>query len=406
MTALSSSSDWYTDAEAAVLAEFLEAKYAALGRTPTTTTVDGIGRVLWPIAYADERARGLGTEQARRQINARINAILGLPEDTWPDGWRPTGLPVSRPDARPPVDRRRIRGVFSLGAGHFDHFSARDYWADRDVWRRTMATHVERGDTHVLVGLQSDGYGRNGAFDYFRDPGRVVEAVVAMREEFGLVAQWVLHDDTANDAAIGKRANHYRARWGSVADAIRPHVEIVIPAYEWNDHLTPKEQHTLLHELARLFPDAYRLVTFTDNRWALTLDTGHRDPEARWVNDPVWGLPGGLEEYPWWRAMVGVVHGLAFQAPWELINDHAQLRARLAAIVLRLNGTRQPDHPDEERDFDQKFGGHPAGAFDVHAWELGAEWVIRGDRPLAWTEAAGRAALTVPGVIGAGDGWR
>ena len=403
---VSSTSDWYSDAEAAVFADFLEAKYRAMGRPTVETAVDPIGRVVWPITYADQRARGLGTVEARRAINARINQILGLPEDTWPEGWRPTDLPIHRPDGRPPVDRRRIRSVFSLGRGHFDHFSAADYWIDRDVWRRTMAAHVERGDTHVLVGLQSNGYATLAPFDYFREPERVIEAVVAMRDEFGLVAQWVLHDDTARNRAVGQRANHYRARWGGVAEAIRPYVDVVIPAYEWNDHLTPKEQHTLLHELARLFPDAYRLVTFTDNRWALTLDTEHREPEDRWRGDPVWGLPGDLEEYPWWRAMAGVVHGLAFQAPWELINDHSQLRARLAAVVLRLNGTRQPEFPAEERDFDQKFGGHPAGAFDVHAWELGAEWVIRGDRPLAWTEAAGRAALTVPGVIGAGDGWR
>lgn len=43
------------------------------------------------------------------------------------------------------------------------------------------------------------------------------------------------------------------------------------------------------------------------------------------MNDPVWGLPNGLEEYPWWRSMDGIVHGLAYHAPWEQINDHRAL---------------------------------------------------------------------------------
>lgn len=187
----------------------------------------------------------------------------------------------------------------------------------------------------------------------------------------------------------------YAQHWRQVAGVIRPDVRIVVPAYEWNDHLSPAEQGFLLRLQAELFPDAYRLVTFTDDRWAVAPAlSGH--PDGPLVDG---------EEYPWWVKMRGIVHGLGFQASKEQIDNPRELRQRLAEIVLRVNGTRQPDFPETERDFDNKYHGLAAGTFDVHLWEAGAEWVIKGQRPLSWTQAAGRAALSVPGVIGAGDGF-
>lgn len=351
----------------------------------------------------------------------------------------PVEPPPVKPPPAPPVSPRdwpsrdqvrRVRGLFSLGPGEFSYWSA--VYSDAqfdDLCRRSEA----RGDTHVLIGLHSHGYGGNPPFDVRKAkrpgswrvwPGDDDEGLRSRASRFlsgeskaeiaarraaqllarGFVPTFVLHDDDAATAPQHERADRYEFMWRRAAPFIRPVAPFVLPAFEWNDHLTPKQQDRLLRVLAELFPDAYRLVTFTDDRWALWYDLGH--PEAQYKDDPVWGLPGGKAEYQWWQTMNGIVHGLAYQAPWDQINDHRALRERLATISIRLTGARQPEFPDVDRDAMNKFGGVPAGAFDVVYWEGPAEWVISGRRDVAWADRAGAAALTVPGVIGAGDGWR
>lgn len=311
------------------------------------------------------------------------------------DPGRPTVIQRPTRDAV-----RAIRGLFAPKPGWFDYFLAA---YPLDTFHAIIDEHLKRGDTHVLIGLQSNGYRHLRGFNFWSDPTPVIDRVKIIRAA-GLIPTWVLHDDLAASARVEYRAEVYADHWDEVADAIRPWVDIVIPAFEWNDHLRPADQDRLLRHLAALFPDAYRLVTFTDDRWAGAAAAQSSHPDGP--------LPASWRggEYGFWVAMRGVVHGLAFQAGLDQIDSdkgrYRVLRGRLAELVLRLNGTRQPDFPDAERDFDQKFGGVPAGDFDVHLWEGGAEWMFQGSRGPAWGDLAGAAALTVPGVIGAGDGWK
>ncbi len=312
-------------------------------------------------------------------------------------------------DPVPVGDVRDIRGIFALGQDLFPFMRCgRNDEAD---WRALCRQCQDRGDNTIQIGLNSNGYGVDPAFDHWGTPLIAVgQAVIA--QEYGLVPTWVLHDDSSLAVGDGGRAKVYRRHWEGVAPVIRPFVKRVVPAFEWNDHLTPAEQWELLLLLQDLFPDAYRLVSFTDDRWAIA-------PKAQ-SHHPDGPLPAAIRggEYDFWTACrqygkhgQPVVHGLALQAAMDQVDDprsgHKALRARMAEFVLRLNGTRQPDFPDAERDFDQKFGGQPAGNFDVHFWEGGGEWVIKGYRSVAWADSAGADVLNyLPGVRGAGDGWR
>jgi hypothetical protein len=350
-----------------------------LGRRPESSAL-----AAWLVAFS----AGATGEQLRANLIASEEYAAKHPP-TPPAPAMPTRAQV-----------RKVRGLFSVGTGWFDHWSA--VVSDAEC-ASLCASHTARGDTHCLLGMNSGGYRQLPAFSLWDRPQVAVDRAKTLWAH-GLIPTWVLHDDDAIAAPAGQRAVVYERHWRQVADVIRPYVWIVVPAYEWNDHLTPMEQDHLLHVLAELFPDAYRLVTFTDDRWS----GGH----AARSEDPDGPLPAAWKdsEYHCWRSWQGIVHGLAFQAPKERIDsaegNHRMLRERLAEIVIRLNGTRQPAFPDVEKDFDGKYGGVGAGDFDLVYWEGPAEWIFAGSRTVEWGDAAGRDALTVPGVAGCGDGWK
>ena len=356
----------------------------------STCLTDGTGQCIAQVP-AQVRNSGLGIDAP-----AEFQSVPDFPVVLAPDATLSVTLHRRKPTRE---EVRRVRGRFSPDIWLFDQWHAQ---YDEETFQRSIALHKAAGDTHVLIGLQSGGYHQLPPFDFFDNPQVVIDRAQRLKDA-GFIVTWMLEDDASiSNNPEGQRAAAMIRRWRQVADAIRPHVDMCLAGFEFNEYFTPQEQDMLLREMARLFPDAYRLVTFTDDRWIA--GNGGGGPESP--------LPESWQGayFGFWGAMKGIVHGLAFQAPFEYIdsaeNNHYLLRHRLGMLAIRINGARQDWDGWVNADFDSKYPAGPAGDFDLVYWEGPCQWTIRGEKSHDWADTAGRDALTVPGVIGAGDGWK
>jgi hypothetical protein len=289
--------------------------------------------------------------------------------DTWGAGlntWRPTREEVRR-------FRGDYLGMFAEdGANWFTaQYCGQDPGKRQAIRRETRA----RGYTHLLI-TWALRYRQYPEFNWADEPEqfrRCLDELLADRL-IPVVA-------VAQTEAVGVRASPDRVAhtWRRIVAAVGcDRMPAQIHGWEWNDALTLESMREVSEMAVTTCPEAYHLLHFAPDRWAASPtkpgDQGGPDP---WDGS----------EARFWHDMQRLgVDGLFFQSGER--DDLAQFMARLEQIALRLRGGGPPAYAGLTLDL-------IAGEYcDPHNPRR------RSGRDESWCREMGRAALTVPGVVG------
>lgn len=329
----------------------------------------------------------------------------------------PSPGPTPTPDWFPTRDQvRAFKGALALDQVWFSLFFLS--W-DEDKQDRYLARCHELGLTHVVV-LFSGGY--RDRFPYFNlwDDipalrrgltkllrARLIPVLCAANAE--LAGRALTRTTPARELSAGLRegsralgarggediAAKIIAQWERTLPQVGDLLPAAIPAVEQNDFLSPDAQHRLALALARLLPDAYRLIWFTGDRCHGDHNRGtgpDGQPPAAWKPTPDENNPGKLKASVtgYWPATPA--HANFYQSDkWQDVRAFVD---DLGDVSVRVNG-RVP--------VPGKTAPYPGMQRDVLYGEGPAEAILNGSTTYAATRHLAAAALAVPGITGFGD---
>ncbi|MGE3844806.1 MAG: hypothetical protein AB7I50_24855 [Vicinamibacterales bacterium] len=273
----------------------------------------------------------------------------------------PGGVLEAAP-AQPPdwQQRRAWRAAIAIDPRTFVPFCL--HWDDRQ-WHELLDRHRQLGLTHVYVQLRGR-YPGQGDFDLRARLPFVEGRLRELQEQRFIPILWASagewHGDDA-DAVL----EDWRYMLTS-QPRLRSLLPIVVPGPEFDDYLTPANQHRLVEGFSRLFPDAYLALHFSPGVVDAAFVASH--PSGR-------------------------IHAVAYNMPREERDN----RSRAAATLARVS--KQVDTVSAEQD-DADGSTAP---MDCILGEFGAYDVLRGRRTFADGAALREMALSISGVSGVGD---
>ncbi|MBI3724019.1 hypothetical protein HY251_08720, partial [bacterium] len=252
--------------------------------------------------------------------------------------------------------------------GKTDCFFTDVYPAYPEDLRATIRKlYKEKSYTHLPIAIRlGDYHGLYPTYDFIDDV-KGFRAILTELWNDGLIPVVFVIDDTL-PAQTPADMDAIKAKYTSFLTAVKDLVYIVVPGWEINAWMSPKNMTASCKWLKETLPDALVYIHFT---------SGHAA-----------GSGDGESESGWWTSMEGVLMGILYQHDGTEGGD--AVAARLSDFTIR---------------FQTGFHFWPKG-FDVVAFEYSAYWQTNEGKSEDWGNAIGDAAYTKtsPSIQGYCDG--